>query len=570
MFCKLWVGRACISKFTQLMELSELQTWDHKQILASVVQCLGRNRLSKSPDRPTLVAMNRKEQIANATRKASKHRMLAEIKRPKYLFDDFNTSRPKPPSYHIKQAYIKHQGSPTSRNSPSSQLDAAVSFVMSSEIDTSVSPRHEPKPIGNILEPIDTPTLRKKEPLTRTSQEFMQDFYPNWLKSRQEFIEVYRNMREKACRNVSEICKKVAFQRSDEEREAVTHWLEHLECFRDLPRDTLKELSGRFTTAVFEAGTALMRQGEPGDCMFVLYRGNVDVLIDGVGKVGEIQGKSVVGEAAIRNGVDRTATIVATTKVIALKLKKQDYTDVLMTLKISEKLKFTQFLQSVEFFRSWSPVKIQQFSSFLMSYNYTQGQTIYNLGDPSPTFYIIMSGKVQLQTQVDVSQHHRWPVGDREWELMNLMHKFRVTVKTVNQCEFFGQAEVINDIPRQTSAIAGEDTQCLIINRKELFEVLMASDIEKILNFDPLLIPANEILEREVLQRLHKKKLFNRALIDAVDVDFEPSKRGVMTNKRSVKMQYWVDGMKERIREENEQLKSEIIQSKRKTIRITN
>eukprot|EP00359_Climacostomum_virens_P010102 CAMPEP_0204911218 /NCGR_PEP_ID=MMETSP1397-20131031/9612_1 /ASSEMBLY_ACC=CAM_ASM_000891 /TAXON_ID=49980 /ORGANISM="Climacostomum Climacostomum virens, Strain Stock W-24" /LENGTH=501 /DNA_ID=CAMNT_0052081695 /DNA_START=577 /DNA_END=2079 /DNA_ORIENTATION=+ len=500
---------------------------------------------------------------------ATERRLLAEIQRPKMLFEELNTSKVKPASFYIRKARRRR----TTGSAKKLKRDTSMSFCVSRDPNSipmteSPSNRNSPWLKEKTEFPGDSPAKRRVAATHfRTSQEFMQDFYPDWLKSRQEFLEVYGKMREKSGLNVAEICKRISSHRTDDEREAVTRWLEHLECFRDLPKENLKELSGRFNTVVFEPGDALMRQGDPGDCMFVLFRGKVDVLISGVGKVGEIGGKNPVGEAAIKNNVARSATIVAATQVVALKLKKQDYADVLMTLKKAEKFKFTRFLQSVEFFNLWSPVKVQQFSSYLMSYNFSEGQTIYRLGDSSPTFYIITQGKVLLQTQVDVSQHHRWPVGDREWELLNFSHKFKVTVRTVNPGQFFGESEVIHDWPRQTSAVAIERTQCLIINRKELFEVLTSSDIEKILNFSPLSIPSDKALERQVLERLHSRKILNKALIDAADVDFSPSKRGVMTNKKSIKMQAWIDCIKERIKEEHEKFRSEIVESRKKTFR---
>lgn len=553
------------------MANSDDDTCDHVQVLSTLSNFLVKKRRATSYDRPTVLARNRKERIAEETRVATEQRLLAEIQRPKYLFEELNTSKVRPASYYIKNARRRH------RQASVQKLSRDISFVANRDSGnySPVSPVNRSDVLPKLEPPVESPVRRRGAATDlRTSQEFMQDFYPDWLKSRQEFLEVYGKMREKTGLNIAEICKRIASHRTDDEKEAVTRWLEHLECFRDLPRENLRELGGRFITAIFEPGEAcklylVMHQGDPGDCMYVLYRGKVDVIIDGIGKVGEIAVKNPIGEAAIKNNVNRTATIKASVHVTALKLKKQDYTDVLMTLKKAEKSKFTRFLQSVEFFTGWSPVKVQQLSSYLMSHNYTEGQTIYNLGDSSPTFYIVAHGKVNLQSHVDVSQHHRWPVGDREWELLNFNHKFRVTIRTVSQFQFFGEGEVINDWPRQTSAVAAEKTQCLIINRKELFEVLSTADIEKILNFNPLSIPTEKALEKQVLDKINSRKAFNKSLIDAADVDFTPSKRGVMTNKRSIKMKAWIGSMKQRIKGEYDQMRSEIIASRKKTFRVS-
>ena len=67
-------------------------------------------------------------------------------------------------------------------------------------------------------------------------------------------------------------------------------------------------------TAELPSGTDLIREGEPGDALFVILDGEASVQHDGeeVTRVGE---GSYVGELALLDGAPRSATVVAATDV---------------------------------------------------------------------------------------------------------------------------------------------------------------------------------------------------------------------------------------------------------------
>lgn len=68
----------------------------------------------------------------------------------------------------------------------------------------------------------------------------------------------------------------------------------------------------------FPAGTALMKQGDPGDFMYVIREGEVEVRLED-GQVIEIVGENeIVGEMALIDSRPRSATAVAKTDVVAV------------------------------------------------------------------------------------------------------------------------------------------------------------------------------------------------------------------------------------------------------------
>jgi CRP-like cAMP-binding protein len=79
----------------------------------------------------------------------------------------------------------------------------------------------------------------------------------------------------------------------------------------------------------FRPGENLVRQGEPGEGLYVIVDGEVSVRIDGEGEVAMRRPGNVVGEMAVLSGGPRTASCVAVGDVLALKVRRDDFLELL-------------------------------------------------------------------------------------------------------------------------------------------------------------------------------------------------------------------------------------------------
>lgn len=102
--------------------------------------------------------------------------------------------------------------------------------------------------------------------------------------------------------------------------------------FARLPPVVQELLSHAFTECSFDTGEALVRQGEPGDCLLVLLDGQATGTVDVEGEaprhVGRFACGDVVGEMALITQEPRTATVNADTPVHALRLGADAFRDV--------------------------------------------------------------------------------------------------------------------------------------------------------------------------------------------------------------------------------------------------
>jgi CRP-like cAMP-binding protein len=100
--------------------------------------------------------------------------------------------------------------------------------------------------------------------------------------------------------------------------------LRSIPLFAELPAPALEGLAAALTPAEVPAGTALIRQGEPGDAYYAIAAGQLDVLQDGrfLRRCGRGEG---VGEIALLRAVPRTASVIAHTDATVYGLAREPF-----------------------------------------------------------------------------------------------------------------------------------------------------------------------------------------------------------------------------------------------------
>ncbi|MBF0371499.1 MAG: HEAT repeat domain-containing protein [Magnetococcales bacterium] len=79
----------------------------------------------------------------------------------------------------------------------------------------------------------------------------------------------------------------------------------------------------------FQPGERFIEQGEPGESLYIVVEGEVDILVDEKRQPDRITRKGIIGELAILSGSPRAATCQAVDKVVALMIRKADFWELL-------------------------------------------------------------------------------------------------------------------------------------------------------------------------------------------------------------------------------------------------
>jgi|SRR5947209_20386087 len=79
----------------------------------------------------------------------------------------------------------------------------------------------------------------------------------------------------------------------------------------------------------FRASEIVVEEGEPGEGLYVIVHGDVEVAVDGARRVAVRGAGSVIGEMAVLSGGPRLATCVALDEVLTLRLRRDDFQELL-------------------------------------------------------------------------------------------------------------------------------------------------------------------------------------------------------------------------------------------------
>ena len=98
--------------------------------------------------------------------------------------------------------------------------------------------------------------------------------------------------------------------------------------FRGLQKSTLMEVARKSVEVTYPAGATVVQQGDPGDAMYVVVEGTAEVhRNDEV--VAELKDRDYFGEISLIDGEPRSATVIAISDLVLLKLKSSDFESLL-------------------------------------------------------------------------------------------------------------------------------------------------------------------------------------------------------------------------------------------------
>jgi ATP-binding cassette subfamily B protein len=113
---------------------------------------------------------------------------------------------------------------------------------------------------------------------------------------------------------------------------ATQHELARVELLAGLPGETLMKLAKRMEREEVAPGTAIVREGDPGDRFYVLFAGMLSVSNTAMGRRDVLRPGDYFGEVALAMGVPRTATVTAITPVVVASCDRETFDEFLRPL----------------------------------------------------------------------------------------------------------------------------------------------------------------------------------------------------------------------------------------------
>lgn len=234
--------------------------------------------------------------------------------------------------------------------------------------------------------------------------------------------------------------------------------------FRELDAGALTALASVATVVSLEAGEPLIRQGEPGEALYVLLDGEVDVVRELAGgarqAIARLGAGECVGEMALLTKRDRSATVVARAAVRALRLGAEEVEQALAHHPDARRL-LADFaarrlpslrLASTGLFVDVDASALERFDHDENWIRLRGGDALFVQGEPGDAMYVVVHGSLEVLIDQGTS-HGR-------------------LVDVLGPGSSIGEMALLTDDPRSATVRAIRDSELVRVSRAEFARLL--------------------------------------------------------------------------------------------------
>ncbi len=232
--------------------------------------------------------------------------------------------------------------------------------------------------------------------------------------------------------------------------------------FSDLTADELAYVSEQVEVRQVKAGSTLFREGDPGDSLFIITHGEVNILSRNAKgeevEVARLKNGDFFGEFAFFSNSKRQADAVASSETELLELTRETLIDVTrkyprvkeVLISFYKNRVVDKLMVTSQLFRSLGPKDRMQILQKLSYQTFEPGALIIQEGCAGDYLYLIKSGGADITTWRD----------DQE-----------MLLATIGEGEFFGEISLVTGTPRTASVKARTAMETMRLSKADLDEV---------------------------------------------------------------------------------------------------
>jgi cAMP-dependent protein kinase regulator len=154
--------------------------------------------------------------------------------------------------------------------------------------------------------------------------------------------------------------------------------------------DAIEEIPGK-------TGDIIIKEGDQGDCMYVLESGSLDCTKVFSGNKEPTFLKEYVpgegfGELALLYNAPRAATITAKTDYVIYKLDRDTFNNIVKDAAAKKREKYDNFLTTVPILKNMDPYERSKLGDAVEEQTYKKDEFIIKEGEDGSIFYLILDG----------------------------------------------------------------------------------------------------------------------------------------------------------------------------------
>lgn len=237
--------------------------------------------------------------------------------------------------------------------------------------------------------------------------------------------------------------------------EAVRALLAETLLFRSLPESDREAIALAALPEDYPPGATIIREGDSGDRMFILFSGRVEVLRELVtGRqepVATLAPGDIFGEIALLRNGPRTRSVSVCEKSTVLSLSAESFRTLVLAKisrdQVEETIQKMGFLQRIPLACTWTPHAMTAFSRRATFQDFREGDYLIHEGEDNQLFYVLYEG--QLSVRRRLKEIAQLQVGD-----------------------FFGEISLLQNSVAKATIVARSPVRCLTMNKRDFLQFL--------------------------------------------------------------------------------------------------
>ena len=276
--------------------------------------------------------------------------------------------------------------------------------------------------------------------------------------------------------NKKEDFKPRIIEKTEEQKNKIKSRILSSFLFSNLEPNELEIVINAMDEEHYEAGEKVIKQGENGDCLYIVEEGNLDCTKhfteDGEEKYLKtyIPGESF-GELALLYNAPRAASIITKTKCDLWVLDRETFTNIVKDAAQKKREKYETFLKKVDILSTIDTYELTQICDAVKSGIYYKGDYIIKEGESGDVFYILEEGNCIASKRLEPGKPPE-------------------EIKKYSPGDYFGERALIKGEPRYANIVVVSDfCKILQLDRNSFkrllgpIEPLLHRNIEKYKKF---------------------------------------------------------------------------------------
>jgi CRP-like cAMP-binding protein len=247
----------------------------------------------------------------------------------------------------------------------------------------------------------------------------------------------------------------------------IVQLLAELPLMAGLSSEALAELAAAVRQEYLAAGQLLFRQGDPGDCLYLVTRGKLKIYIHDEQKqeifLNTCEAGDSLGQITLIDQEPRTANVAAledtdlfvldrTTYLSVIEHQPPGTLDRMRDVAAHLRLGYADLLRKIGLFKDLPDDSLRAVARRLERQRLAGGEVLFHMGDPGNALYVIDRGRVKIVIK-DSSGGE-------------------LVLNQLGPGEALGEVSLLDEAPRSAGVIAAEPTEVLRLDRDTFLDVL--------------------------------------------------------------------------------------------------